>query len=156
MNDSPDISTLAAMNARTRLRWFLRRIACAVYDGLILIALFMFATALLMPFTGGAIDPPPYNLLFDLYLALVGCGYFLLVWKRDGQTLGMRAWRLRVISKDGGKLGAGDLLLRLALGLVGWLALGIGWLWMLVDKQGRGWQDLVGNSALASVPKPKK
>lgn len=146
-------ATQPSMNFGERLRWFMRRVACAVYDTLIVIALFIFATAILMPFSGGAIQPPPYNILFDLYLAFIGFGYFVLVWRRDGQTLGMRAWRLRVIASDGQRISVKAAIIRALTGFAGWLCLGLGWLWILIDQHGRAWQDIIGDSRLLQVDK---
>jgi len=42
----------------------------------------------------------PRALLQGLLLAVVGA-YFVLSWSRGGQTLAMRAWRLRVVLADG-------------------------------------------------------
>ncbi len=71
----------------------LRRIAAFLYDCLLLIALFFVITALAIAFNDGrAIQHPA----FYLGLMLVAFAFFDGFWRHGGQTLGMRAWRLRV------------------------------------------------------------
>lgn len=79
---------------------FFRRLSAISYDLLILLALLMVGTWILMPFTGGeAIDAE--NRIYQLYLLGIGCGYYLFLWRYGGQTVGMRAWRLRLQTSTG-------------------------------------------------------
>lgn len=95
-----------------------RRLAAAVYDGLLLLALLMLATALLLPLTGGeAITPAsagPWENAYRAFLALVVVAYFGSAWTRRGETLGMKAWKIRVVRADGARCRWGDVLRRLA------------------------------------------
>lgn len=72
----------------------------------------------------------PRALLQALLVALVG-GYFVLSWSRGGQTLAMRAWRLRLVLPDGAPVPAtragGRFLLAAA--LLGPAALAAAYLW---------------------------
>lgn len=135
----------------------LRRLAAVLYDSLLLIALTMVATALFLPFTGGeAIDPDRDPLLEWTYraiLLLIIVGFFGIFWTRRGQTLGMASWRLRVEREDGGNLGWGDTVRRLAAALLSWVALGIGWLWILVDPERRAWHDRLSHTRMVLVEK---
>lgn len=60
-------------------------------------------------------------------MALFGCcyaamgAYFVFFWRR-GQTLPMRAWRLRLTDKDGGTVPMPNLLGRFAMGSLVWCA----------------------------------
>ena len=74
---------------------FLHRLGAIFYDALILLALLMLSTWILMPFTNGeAIEAG--EIAYQLYLLVICCGYYLGFWLYGGQTVGMRAWRIRI------------------------------------------------------------
>ena len=62
----------------------------------------------------------------------VSCGFYLYFWVKAGQTLGMRAWRMLLISSDGRPLTLRQACIRLVTSLAG-----IGNLWLLV-RWGKG------------------
>ena len=137
-----------------RLKTLFIRLASAVYDFMILVALWIFATMILMPFTDGAIDPPlPWNLPFDLYILAVSFLYLGGLWRRTGQTLGMRAWRLKVVARDGSRIRWGQALARMFAAMLSWLLLGAGWLWMLFDRDGLTLHDRLSRTRLVRLPK---
>ncbi|MCX7089121.1 MAG: RDD family protein [Methylococcales bacterium] len=77
----------------------LRRLAAVFYDGLLLLAVFFVATALLLPFNSGqAITATP--ILYRLYLSVVSFIFFGWFWTHGGQTLGSRAWKIKIQSFD--------------------------------------------------------
>ncbi|MDN5870083.1 MAG: RDD family protein [Nitrococcus sp.] len=122
----------------------LRRLAAAFYDALVVLALWMLTTALwlLLASHGEAIKPgaPVYH-VYQLSLLLVAFGFFVGSWTRAGCTLGMQAWRLRLIRADGTRLRSRDAAVRFVAALLAWLPLGMGVLWLLVDRDRLTWQD---------------
>ena len=128
-----------------------------LYDGLLLLAVLMVATALFLPLTGGeAIDPRTNPLLEFVYravLVLLVVGFFGLFWTRRGQTLGMASWRLRVEREDGSLLGWGDTLRRLGWSLLSLLPLGLGYLWIVFDPLRRAWHDRLSGTRVVVLPK---
>ncbi|ROR32888.1 RDD family protein [Inmirania thermothiophila] len=128
-----------------------RRLGAALYDGLLLLALWFFATLALMPFTGGAI--PPGDLRYEAYLVAVGGLFFVYFWSRGGQTLGMRAWRLRLVGPDGRPPRAGRAACRYLLAWLSWGLGGLGILWVLVDRERRAWHDLACGTRVLRLPK---
>lgn len=63
-------------------------------------------------------------------------------------TVGMRAWRVRLIKADGQIISWPRCLLRFLVGLVSLLVFGMGILWALADKKNRGWHDLATGTLL--------
>jgi uncharacterized RDD family membrane protein YckC len=124
-----------------------RRLLVIAYDGLIVTALLLLATAVALPleFLGQQALRDPW---LTLYLGFVWFLYEAWCWRRAGMTLGMRAWQVRLVTDDGGRLGWGRCLLRFLAGIVGAAALGAGLLWALVDAQKRCWHDLVAGTRL--------
>ncbi|MBI3562520.1 MAG: RDD family protein [Gammaproteobacteria bacterium] len=73
-----------------------RRLAALLYDGLLLLAVLVFASALLLLVTTHHTPGPHYSLWHSLYFLSVSYLFFGWFWIHGGQTLGMRAWRLRL------------------------------------------------------------
>src|SRR5690606_15411729 len=81
------------------------RLAALVYDFFPLVALWMLTVAVSLLAVGGDVDvahpPEAFHLAQQLALGAVTAAYFVVSWTRGGQTIGMRAWRLRVVAADG-------------------------------------------------------
>ena len=80
-------------------------------------------------------------------------GYATASWRRGGQTLGMRPWRLQLQSLDGAPLRRGQLWLRFAVGTVSLLLGGLGFYWALIDRQRLTWHDRASGTRLLRLPK---
>jgi uncharacterized RDD family membrane protein YckC len=134
-----------------------RRLAAMFYDSLLLLAILMVATAAFLPLTGGeAITPtgtPALEYLYRVVLLALVVLFFGTFWTRRGQTLGMATWRLRVEREDGSLLTWGDTVVRLGASLLSWLPLGLGYLWILFDRDHRAWHDLLSRTRVVVVPK---
>ena len=82
-----------------------RRFAAMFYDALLMAAALYAAAIPAVWVHGGAV--PPNDLWFQAWLVFVAWFYLALSWTRGGQTLGMRAWRCRLVTADGGPVGWG-------------------------------------------------
>lgn len=135
----------------------LRRLGAMLYDGLLLLAVLMVATALFLPLTGGeALERhthPALAFAYRMALLLLVVGFHGLSWTRRGQTLGMASWHLRVEREDGRLLTWGDSLRRLGWGLLSLLPAGLGFAWILVDRQRRAWHDRLSGTRVVVVRK---
>jgi|TARA_Y100000589_G_C27178703_1_gene639804 uncharacterized RDD family membrane protein YckC len=142
---------------------FLRRFAAWIYDFLVACAMVMLATALALGASAIAtslgwltlpegmdhaefIDQGPWLTIFLLTVLAVFFGYF---WKTSGQTVGMRAWRLKLQQRDGSRLTYKQVIIRLLTCM-----LGVGNIWVLVDlKHRRAWQDYAAKTELVTLSK---
>lgn len=122
-----------------------RRLAACLYDGLVLAAVLMVAGAVWVAFSRTAAAPGDW--LFRGYLLLVSAIFFGAFWTR-GETLGMRAWKLGLVGADGRPPGWGRALLRFATAFISWAALGLGFLWVLVDRDRLAWHDRLSGTRL--------
>ncbi|WP_083250684.1 RDD family protein [Acidihalobacter aeolianus] len=130
-----------------------RRLLAMAYDGLLMFALLMIASALLIPFQHGQAVAPG-NHLFQLYLLYVLYLFLAWFWVHGGQTLGMKAWRIRLVSDDGKPIGWTRATLRFFLSILSWLLLGTGFLWSLVDREKRCLHDILSHTRLIKIPSP--
>ena len=95
------------------------------YDAWLLAAVFMAASALTLPFTGG--EPvKPGNPFMTTYILFVWYGFYAWFWTHGGQTLGMRSWKIKLISETGEAINLWHALLRFLSGIPTWLFIGIG------------------------------
>ena len=127
-----------------------RRFAAGTYDLLLQLALVMVAAAPAVWLMDGEAVPAGH-LGFQLYLVAVIAVFHLGFWLRGGQTLGMRAWRLRLEGEDGQPPSPGAALLRWPLACLGWGLLAIGPLWCLADREGRALQDRLSGTRVVVV-----
>ena len=134
----------------------LRRLGALFYDSLLLAALLMVVTAALLPLTGGeAIDAAKNPLLECVYRGLLPVPvalYYGIPWTRRGQTLGMVAWRLRLERADGSLPRWPDVPKRLAAATLSLLPAGLGWWWMLVDRERLAWHDRLSGTRIVLTP----
>lgn len=132
------------------------RVAALVYDLFPLIGLWMLVTALFLLAAHGGVDAahPPfaYRLALRVALLAVTAFYFVVSWSRGGQTIGMRAWRVRVTGTDGAKLPWPRALLRFCVALLSLGTCGLGFLWCLVDRERRAWHDIAARSRVVRLP----
>ncbi len=122
-----------------------RRLLAMLYDGLVLCAVLMVAGAAWVALHRAA--APPGDWAFRAYLVAVCALFYAGFWTR-GETLGLRAWKLRLEGPDGRPPGWGRALLRFAAALLSWLPAGLGFLWVLVDRDRLAWHDRLSKTHL--------
>jgi uncharacterized RDD family membrane protein YckC len=131
----------------------LRRLAAILYDSLLLLALLFIVSAIHLALSGGGEASGRPELLRSILFLLVSFGFFAWFWLHGGQTLGMRAWRIRLQSRGGGPITLWQALLRFLVAILSWLALGLGFLWSLWDREKLTWHDRYSMSELVVLPK---
>ncbi|TLY53519.1 MAG: RDD family protein [Gammaproteobacteria bacterium] len=131
------------------------RLIAAVYDLLPLAALWFVAAALALALMGGTLNVHllAHKLLVQALVFALSAAYFIISWTRGGATIGMRAWRLRVVAIDGSPVGPRRALLRFAVAIVSLGCCGLGFVWCLIDRERRAWHDLAAGTLLVRVEK---
>lgn len=127
-----------------------RRALALVYETLLLVAvLFVGALPFLMLVQDA--DPPLARLFLQLYL-LALCGvYYIWQWLHGGQTLPMKTWRVKLITRDGGPLTMRHGLYRYLFALAGLALFGAGFLWALIDRDKQFLHDRLAGTKIVSV-----
>ncbi len=139
-----------------------RRLAAIIYDSFLVFAIWIIIAYLVLYAFGiteartvegnvVVLDPLYKNTLFAAMLisAYLFFGWF---WTHSGQTLGMQAWRIKVQNADGSAINWLQTLLRLGCAPVALLLAGIGYFWMLFDREKRTWPDLLSRSVIVKLP----
>ena len=134
-----------------------RHLLAILYDSLLIIPLFMAVTALWVSVWGPTNDaltqtvPAPLQWVsWSLVLFL----FFGLFWRKSGQTLGMQAWRIKLISEDGGQPTWQQVALRMIGASLSFGICGAGFLWRFMPPGYRYWHDTLSGTALVLLPKP--
>ncbi len=121
----------------------LRRLAAIFYDAWLIAALWLLgatADAAIRSALGGTPGQGSHWLL-QVYLVAAPVAFYSWFWTHGGQTLGMRAWRLRLVSADAGPVTLRQALLRCAAAVLSCLAFGLGYWWILFDPDKAAWHD---------------
>jgi len=82
------------------------------------------------------------------WLVFVCGAYFVGFWIRGGQTLPMKTWRMRVVRWDGAGLGVWRAIHRYVIAVLGFVAMGCGFLWALFDRDGQFLHDRLAGTAI--------
>ena len=132
-----------------------RRLLALIYDLLPLLGLWFLAGVAALALTGGGFDPrnPAHQALIRALLLAAAAAYFIVSWSRGGQTIGMRAWRLRLVGDNGYPLPWPRAALRFAMAVISAALLGAGFWWSLFDPDGRTWHDIVAGSRMLRMRK---
>lgn len=156
---------------------FFKRLLIIIYDGLLVFAVIFFTSAVLMGLfqwlapssiylAPSDLDNPSLRELSSLGRllggALVGLNCLLVsfffyawFWTHGGQTLGMRAWNLYLIKPDGKFIDWPTAAKRYLIALVSWAALGLGFTWILLNRDKLSWHDILTNTKIVHVPVKK-
>lgn len=129
-----------------------RRLAALVYDWILLTAILFVATVALLVFRGGEAFPA-HHPAYSACLIVTAMAFFGWFWTHGGQTLGMRAWKIRAAGIAGQPLNWRQALIRSFVAMLGAAVFGLGFLWMLVDSRRRCWQDIASDSQVIFLGK---
>ncbi len=132
-----------------------RLLLVLLYDSFAIVGLlFLMGIIMLLARSGEAVTSGEWlfrgYLLFSVYL------YYAWCWNRGGQTLGLKSWRAKVVTMSGHSLDWKTALYRFVGSLLSWLPLGLGYLWILFDKEGLSWHDRLSGTQIILVPKEEK
>ncbi|MBQ0760902.1 MAG: putative RDD family membrane protein YckC [Zhongshania sp.] len=147
-----------------------RRIAVIVYDAFLLFAVLFVATLIPAYFISPEsfianpannsvvheLDIPLQGWIYRAYLVTLIIIFYGWFWRKNGQTLGMQAWRIKLESQDGGKPSWGQCTIRVLVAGVSLLAGGLGYWWIWIDRDSLSWHDRASKTVLRSIPKDKK
>lgn len=142
----------------------LRRLAALFYDFLLLVALLMMGVgvivAILEALHSASLvsygtyqdvsdllsNHPLWSPIFTLYLLGIWSGFFIGFWKK-GQTLGMRAWQIRIQNTDGTNINTKQAMIRFITSLFG-----LGNLFVIMTRPKRSLQDICAKCLVVLAP----
>lgn len=130
-----------------------RRLFAIFYDSFLLIAILFIATAIATALNHGkAIEPS--DTYYPLYVFVVFglCYlYFAWFWIHGGQSLGMKTWRIRLVTSGDTEIDWKTCAIRFISAMFSWGIFALGFLWAIVDKNNRCWHDLISRTVLLDL-----
>lgn len=146
-----------AQHPRAPLRpSLLRHGAALIYDTLLVLPMVMLVVALAMgaAVIGAGGEPEPLRpVLVQVLAALTVATFYCVFWRKSGQTLGMQAWRIHLLTESGTKPALRACIIRLLVAPVSLACLGAGFWWSLFDPSQRYWHDIASQTRLELRPK---
>lgn len=141
------------MSTVPAVRWpgVLRRLASMGYEGLLLAA--VLAVLLVLPHVllGAFAHRLASAVVVQTHCFLVLLIYFLWFWSHGGQTLAMKTWRIRLVSRDGLAVRPAQAFLRYLLCWPSIVLGGVGILWALFDRDRQFLHDRLAGTQLVLV-----
>ncbi|NVK36915.1 MAG: RDD family protein [Gammaproteobacteria bacterium] len=130
------------------------RFAALLYDALLVLGLWFLVGIIFVAANQGE-HANPHNPFLPSALFIVTLWFNTHFWRRGGQTLGMRAWRLRLLNRNKGPLTLTQCLLRFLVSIASLGLLGLGYIWLLFDKDKLTWHDRYSDTQVIREPKSK-
>ena len=153
-----------------------RRVGAMVYDILLLFAVLVVASALTLPFRGGK-GATHFEWGMMIYIFSVIFLFFAWFWTHGGQTLGMRAWRIKLVRLDQASVDWTTALWRYLLSLPvwlflfyslhshndrfgsvtiltqipGWILYTLGCIWLVIDNLPGNWREKLTKTRIVYV-----
>lgn len=125
-----------------------RRLASMLYESFLLLGVLSVAFVIPQLLLGMAWKAALPGLLLWLHVFIVLLAYFGWLWKRNGQTLAMQTWKIKLISANGMPLTTRQIFLRFCLAWPSLLGGGIGILWALFDRDRQFLHDRLAGTRL--------
>lgn len=128
--------------------------ASLIYEALVVIALSLVSTTIFVLLLGDAtIGVKRY--LLQLFLWLTAGVYFVWCWQKNGQTLAMQTWQLKLLNQNGELLTFTAALTRYVFASLSLIAFGLGYLWVIVDRDRLFLHDRVLKNRIIFAPRKK-
>ena len=133
---------------------FFKRVFSLIYDSLAVIGIMLSLSLLLVLVNGGSTEENKFaSLIQFLIITFSGPCFYTYFWlTNNGQTLGMQAWKIQLISNNNG-LSVKDCLYRCFISLISFLIFGIGYLLILFRKDNKSLADLLTNTQIIDLKK---
>lgn len=128
----------------------LKYLAVIIYDLFLLFGLTLFITVI-MSFLNNGTPPDPSNFLYRLILLSSIVFFYHYSWKKTGQTLGMKSWKVKLVSANNKPISLSQSILRISLGLANIIFLGIGYFYKYCNKSKLTLMDLLSNTRLINT-----
>ncbi len=129
----------------------IRRFAAMLYDGFLIVALWMTSTTILVAVVTEGEEA--HGLAFQLFLYFELAAFYIYFWQATGQTLGMQVWKIRVLDNSGELMTLTQSLQRFAIATVSVAFFGLGFVWLFFNKRRLTLHDMASHSEVIYLGK---
>ena len=128
---------------------FFRRLLALFYDLLLIAGILLSFTLLIVIINGGAISSFLGSNLMLLSYFLISFIFYVYFWYfNDGQTLGMQAWKIKLVADDNQAISIKSMLQRLVLGLLFGSIAGLNFFVILFRSDKRSLNDIFSKTKI--------
>jgi len=139
------------------------RLIAMLYDSFLVLAISMGYGAVMTAITAHQsanqakdYEPTVEGLGFQLGWIAIIFAFYCFFWLRAGQTVGMKAWRLKIVSNTGRSLTLWQCMIRFLAACFSLGLGGLGFWWALIDKKKETLHDKISKSSVMCYPKQAK
>jgi uncharacterized RDD family membrane protein YckC len=126
-----------------------------LYDGLLMLALWMFIEFLVVAVNNGQAMTDAQRPFVQTIVLFAIFSFFAGFWMHGGKTLGMQAWQIKLVTLDGKPLRVTQCLLRFLVAIASLAFGGLGYWWMMWDKDKLTWHDRYSMTTIISTKNQK-
>ena len=94
-----------------------------------------------------------WSSMLGLYAVL--SSYFIISWRKKGQTLGMKSWRIKLETNEGDPPSPNQCLARCLLAPISLVIGGVGFFWCLLPPNYSCLHDLITSTRVVQVPRDR-
>ena len=128
---------------------FFRRLLALFYDLLLIAGILLSFTLLIVIINGGAISSFLGSNLMLISYFLISFIFYVYFWYfNDGQTLGMQAWKIKLVADDNQAISIKSMLQRLVLGLLFGSIAGLNFFVILFRSDKRSLNDIFSKTKI--------
>ena len=133
---------------------FFKRVFSLIYDSLAVIGVMLSLSLLLVLVNGGTTEENKLaSLIQFLIITFSGPCFYTYFWiANNGQTLGMQAWKIQLVSNNK-ELSVKDCLYRCFISVISFLIFGIGYFLILFRKDNKSLADLLTKTQIIDLKK---
>ena len=128
---------------------FFRRLLALFYDLLLIAGILLSFTLLIVIINGSAISSFLGSNLMLLSYFLISFIFYIYFWYfNEGQTLGMQAWKIKLVANDNQAISIQSMLIRLVLGLLFGSIAGLNFFVILFRSDKRSLNDIYSKTKI--------
>tara|TARA_B110000014_G_C20108764_1_gene583614 strand:- start:1295 stop:1645 length:351 start_codon:yes stop_codon:yes gene_type:complete len=86
--------------------------------------------------------------LMQIYLYLIIQFFFVWFWVKNGETLGMKTWKIKIVNEDGNKISYKQGVTRFNVAIISLLIFGLGFLIAIFNKERKCLHDIISKTIL--------
>ena len=133
---------------------FFKRVFSLIYDSLAVIGIMLSLSLLLVLINGGSTEENKFaSLIQFLIITFSGPCFYTYFWlANNGQTLGMQAWKIKLICEEK-ELSVKLCLFRCLISVISLLILGIGYFLILFHRENKSLSDLLTSTQIIDIKK---
>ncbi len=125
---------------------FLRRMMSILYDSMLIFAVLWVMS---IPFYNFAVNENILlKTLMQIYLYLIIQFFFVWFWVKNGETLGMKTWKIKIVNEDGNKISYKQGVTRFNVAIISLLIFGLGFLIAIFNKERKCLHDIISKTIL--------